>query len=281
MRCPIFDPKAPAATGRLRAGKPRYRRPARLRSMPLMRQGFTLVDAIEAAPKRRLERVEIRLKVAPLIEACAKNGQADLFRTRSADSALGPIKLNARGFKLEAAEIQNPADTTLQVPDYVLMLHAQDLPGEYGVPVLHELDIAPVITADVVKTVRELLTAGEKLLEIAEAAGHGLAPRVDDLRVGQNEVNEADMAEVVRHLVDEERLPRSQYLRIGDVLLTETPQLLCVQLGQYGRISGSRIFFAASGQPLHEPRNVRELRRPFDQRVGSEYLLEKRGPPAL
>ena len=43
------------------------------------------------------------------------------------------------------------ADTTLQVPNYVLMLHAQDLPGEHGVPVLHELNIAPIVAADVVE----------------------------------------------------------------------------------------------------------------------------------
>ena len=60
-------------------------------------------------PKRRRKRAEIRLEVAPLIEACAEDGQADLFRTRCADGALGPIKLDTRGFKLEAAEIQYPA----------------------------------------------------------------------------------------------------------------------------------------------------------------------------
>jgi len=73
-------------------------------------------------PKRRLKRAEMRLEVAPLIEACAEDGQADLFRTRCADGALGPIKLDTRGFKLEAAEIQYPADVTLQVPYYFLML---------------------------------------------------------------------------------------------------------------------------------------------------------------
>src|ERR1700692_1242155 len=100
------------------------------------------------------------------------------------------------------------------------MVHAQDLPGEHGVPVLHELNIAPIIAGDVVKTVRKLLAASEKLLEITEAAGHRLASRVDDLRVRQNKVDEADVAKVVRHLVDEERLSRFKYLRIVDVLLT-------------------------------------------------------------
>jgi hypothetical protein len=182
---------------------------------------------LSGAPKRRLKRVEIRLKVAPLTKACAKDGLADLFRTRGANSPLGPIKLNTRGFKLEAAEIQYPADITFQVPYYFLMLHAQDLAGEYGVPVLHELNIAPIVTADIIEAVGKLLTASEKLLEITKAAGHCLASRVDDFRVWQNEVNEANMAEIVRHFVDEERLPLSKHLRIGDVFLTETPQLFC------------------------------------------------------
>jgi hypothetical protein len=70
----------------------------------------------------------------------------------------------------------------------------------------HELNIAPIVTADVIEAVGKLLTASEKLLEITKAAGHRLASRVDDLRVWQNEVNEANMAEVVWHFVDEERL---------------------------------------------------------------------------
>src|SRR5258707_11623734 len=105
------------------------------------------------------------------------------------------------------------------------MLHAQDLPGQHGVPMLHQLNIAPIIAADVLETVRKLLAAREKLLEITEATGHRLAPRVNDLRVRQNEVNEANVAEVIRHFVDEERLPRSKYLRIVDILLTQMPQL--------------------------------------------------------
>jgi hypothetical protein len=32
---------------------------------------------------------------------------------------------------------------------------------------------------------------------------------------------------------------------------------------------------ATTGEPLHQPRNVSEFRRPFNQGVGSEYLLEK------
>ena len=179
-----------------------------------------LADAGPFPLERRLKRAEMRLEVSPPIDAFAENGQANLFRTRGADSPLGPIKLNTRGFKLEAAEIQYPADVTLEVLNHVLMLHAQDLPGEYGVPVLHEFNIAPIIAAYVVKTVRKLLTAGEKLLEITEATSHRLASRVDDLRIRQNEVNETDVAEVVRHFVDEERLPRPKNLRFVDVVLT-------------------------------------------------------------
>ena len=56
--------------------------------------------------------------------------------------------------------------------------------------------------------VAEVLAAREVLLEVREAAGQRMPARIDDLRVRQDQVDQADVREVVRHLVDEERAIR-------------------------------------------------------------------------
>ena len=88
----------------------------------------------------------------------------------------------------------------------------------------HQLEIGAVVACDVVDAVGELLALREQLLEIAEAAGHRLAPRIDDARVGQHQVDQSDVAEVVRHLVDEERLAGAVDAGGCQILLAERPR---------------------------------------------------------
>lgn len=45
----------------------------------------------------------------------------------------------------------------------------------------------------------------EQLLETGEARGHRVPARVNDLRIRQDQVNQADVFEVVWHFVDEKR----------------------------------------------------------------------------
>src|ERR1700744_3540778 len=80
----------------------------------------------------------------------------------------------------------------------------KDAAGKYRVPVAHEVQVAAVVARDVLDAVGEVLATGEELFQVAEAAGHGLAADVDDFRPRQHEVDEADVTEVVGHLVDEE-----------------------------------------------------------------------------
>ena len=54
-----------------------------------------------------------------------------------------------------------------------------------------------------VEIVGEVLAAREMLLEGGEAAAERMAARVDDLGVRQDQLDQADVQEVVRHLVDE------------------------------------------------------------------------------
>ncbi len=86
------------------------------------------------------------------------------------------------------------------------MLHALDTPRHHCLPVRHELHVRAVVTANVLQAVGELLSRGVELLDVAEATGHGLAARVDDPRFRKDQMDQTQMPEVVRHLVDEERL---------------------------------------------------------------------------
>jgi hypothetical protein len=80
-----------------------------------------------------------------------------------------------------------------------------DAAGQHLVVMRHQLDVVAVVAADVVEPVAEILPARVVLLEVGEAARQRMAARVDDLRVRQGQVDQADVREVVRHLVDEAR----------------------------------------------------------------------------
>src|SRR5208283_5257167 len=100
------------------------------------------------------------------------------------------------------------------------------------------------------------------------AAAQGMAPRVDDLRVRQNRVNEPDVEAVVRHLVDENRRAAlAMYARRRQIAFAER-----AQLRGFERLDGAEkrrfgVDLVASGKLARDLRNVRQLHGPLDQRV--------------
>src|SRR4051812_48495685 len=88
----------------------------------------------------------------------------------------------------------------------------------------HELLVHPVVAGDILKAVGELLPRCKELFEVTEATRHRLAACIDDLRPWKHQVNETEVAEVVRHLVDEERpVQFSVNGRVIEIPLSETP----------------------------------------------------------
>ena len=137
----------------------------------------------------------------PLIKTFLEDGLAYLLGARGSHTARGLVKFQALGFEWKAAEFEDPSHTAFEILDHVPVLDSQDLPREHCVPVLHELHVTSVVAADILETVGELLARREELLEVAEAAGHRRASRVDDLCIREDQVNEANMPEVVRKRV--------------------------------------------------------------------------------
>ena len=113
-----------------------------------------------------------------------------------------------------------------------------DAARQHRIEMRHELDVVAVVAADVFQAVGEVLAAGEMLFESRKAAAERVAPRIDDLRVRQQQLDQADVREVVRHLVDEEG-------RVGLALDARLLQILLAQgaavRARSGRASASRV----------------------------------------
>jgi hypothetical protein len=116
--------------------------------------------------------------------------------------------------------------------------------------VIHELDVIAVILARIREVVGKFLALCEQLLVAAEATGHRMAARVDYLRVRQNQVYQADVPEVVRHLVDEERCALAMYAGIVDEFPAEGVEFFVRQLVQNARILRCAFLSRPASQPL-------------------------------
>src|SRR6185312_15095816 len=146
-----------------------------------------------------LQRVEPGFEVTPLLEALLENGTPHLLGAGCPHTASGLPEFQALWLEFEAAMLEDAPHVAFEVIDERLVLDAQDLAGQHHVPVSHQAHVGLVVAADVIEAVGELLPAGEELFEIAEAAGHRLTARIDDRRVWQNEMQQPDVPEVVRH----------------------------------------------------------------------------------
>jgi hypothetical protein len=63
--------------------------------------------------------------------------------------------------------------------------------------------------ADIRESIGKMLAFGEKLREATETGRHRVPAGVDDLRVGQYQINKSNVEKIVWHLVYEKRRIRS------------------------------------------------------------------------
>src|SRR5450631_932071 len=140
---------------------------------------------------------------------------------------------------------------------------------------IHQLQIHPVIAGDVLDAVGKFLSGCEQLLEIAEAAGHRFAARVDDFGIGQNQVDESDMPEIVRHLVDEEGLRSAIDAGVRKVFFAMLRALLRAETLEGGGIGGGRFIGVSTLDGMHQARYLRKFPGTLHPRMGREDLLEQ------
>src|SRR6476469_2770150 len=144
--------------------------------------------------------------MAPLINAIPVDGTANLLRAGSPHSTLVLVEFEACRIEGNADEIEHAPDLALRILDQPFVDDAVDCAGLDLVEMCHEPPIIAVERSDRFLAVSEVNAASVILLEVRKPASHGMAARVDDLRVRQGQPNQADVHPIGRQLVDEERL---------------------------------------------------------------------------
>ncbi len=95
-----------------------------------------------------------------------------------------------------------------------------------------------------------------------------MAARIDDLGLGQDELDEGDVQPVVGHLIDEER-------PVGPPLHARSLQIFLAKVAPGGRIQVEHSLRIVAHLP-RQHRNVLKLGRALDQAVAGKDLLEQR-----
>ena len=101
----------------------------------------------------------------------------------------------------------------------------------HAIDVLHQLEVMPVMAAEFLQVVAESLTEAKHLPETGKAAGHWMAPGVDDGGAREHELYQADVVVIGEHLVDKMRLAQwSMQLRALQVALGVALDLCAAEL---------------------------------------------------
>src|SRR5437588_13123420 len=107
-----------------------------------------LQSAGQEVPQHAFERPEPGLEAPPLIDPLFIYRLANLLGARGAHAAIRPVELDAGGLERQSEEVQQAADIAFEILDDALVLHAQDPPRQYRLPVGHDVDIRPVVAPD-------------------------------------------------------------------------------------------------------------------------------------
>ncbi|MGC2460837.1 MAG: hypothetical protein WA446_07690 [Steroidobacteraceae bacterium] len=211
-----------------------------------------------------------------MIEPFAKDRLADLLGTCCPHAAFGLLELNTGWLESKTAEIENAPHIALEVVNDVLAAEPDNPPREHAIEVLHQLEISPVIARDVLNAAASLPPVGEQLLQITEAARHRLAPGIDNTGVGQYQVNQADMPEVVWHLANEVRLGGATDLGITQVFFAQPQIAFGLHIREHAQVTWVVEVGNVPLQTKDDPRNSSLLLRTLDPGMRGENLLQKR-----
>ncbi len=201
---------------------------------------------------------------------------AHLLRARGANGAPVLVEAQAAFVERQAAVREQASHLGLEIVDGALVDHPVHAPRQHAAEVRHVRDVVAVVATDVVERVREVLSAREVLLEDREATRERVAARVHDLRVRQNQLDEAHVCPVVRHLVDEIRRARlALYARLREVALAERAQFVRAEILEHLRVLRASAARALPAQLARHRDQVRQLLRALDERMTREDLLEQ------
>src|ERR1700730_5299486 len=235
-------------------------------------------EALETVPEGATQRLELAGEMPPVAHRRGVQRLTHLFGAGGAYRTPRLVKGNAGGFEGQPAMLEQAADASLRIAHQLLVLQVQHLAGEHRVPVIHERQIAAVVATEILEVGAEGLSHGEVLLEGAEARIHGMTAGVDNGRVRQDRVDQADVTEVIGQFVGEALTPVAQRCRLRDVTGAECRE---VRGGNFAHGRRGTVPAASHSVELaRDDEDVRQLHGAFHARVAGKDLLHQRGARA-
>src|SRR3954464_4600220 len=162
------------------------------------------VPIFEGGAERLLERAKLCLERPPLVGRLLADRLTDLLGARAAHRALRLMEIEAGLVEWYADIVEEPANFRFGLLDQPFVRDPMYPGRRQAVEMSHQPHIVGVMPAEVPEIIGEFLAPCVELLEVRKPAGQRVAPRVDDLGVGQDQTDETDVHPVVRHFVDEE-----------------------------------------------------------------------------
>ena len=173
----------------------------------------------------------------------------------------------------------DPARLAFEIRDHVLVAHVENTARrQHAPPMLHQLLISAVITAEFGQVIGMVLLGGEQLGEARDAGIDRVAQCVDDARIRQRQMDEPGEIIVGRHLVGDARGRGRELADFGEVVLADLAQRARVERGhEFGIGDGLAV------RPAHLVDHVVErlqLARAKHIGVACQNLLHQRGARA-
>ena len=101
-----------------------------------------------------------------------------------------------------------------------------------------------------------------------------MPPRINDPGIRQNQPDQADVHEIVRHFVDEQRGVAAVRLRVAYELVAETFKVTVIEFPEVLRIRGRTARITAA-ETLRNPQDLMELHGSVDHRMGRKNLFKQ------
>src|SRR6202021_2862947 len=182
-------------------------------------------ESLQTIAECAAQGFELTFEVPPIADSRRVERLAHLLGTCGAYRPSSLVEGEAGGARVQSAMGEQAPDLRLWIEHQVLVAHMQQPARQDLVPMVHEPQIAAVIAAEVPEVVAEGLAFGKILLERLEAGAHRVAAHIDEGGPRQHGVNQAQMAEIIGHLVDEARPPRADGRGFLDVAAAEEFEL--------------------------------------------------------
>ena len=219
----------------------------------------------------------------PLADRGGIGRPADLDPAGRQDRTPGLEEAAAIRVPVEPAESQEPSAHALEIGDQVFVVEIEDLDRQNLGPGRHHLSVVLVEAAELGEIEAVFLAPGKVLKEAGQAGVQSIAAAVQDTRFGEQQGDQAQMAEVQRRLVGHDGGAsghRQAFPAIGggearQDRLGQVGQALWIGLGRVG--PGAET---AAADRLGDALDVGQLAGPEDRGMAGQDLLDQGGARA-